>query len=231
MTEIARGAWVGGGYAAVLRGSSGDDLASGSDNLGWACFAWKYALAKNGHRGAMVLDTPVLGDAARTQVKAFQAARGIGSDGVIGPRTGELLLRAYFMEAELNAGLPLGTVWQIGALESNFDVGAVGFVDANDRGPVQTHIYESPRTLTLGQAIRPAWSIPRAASRVARVAKATDLDTGVASWNVGEGGAEWVFDHGKPASGSPDWWHGAEDLSERYWRYLELVRGRACPYA
>jgi len=236
MAIMNRGAWfIGGGtYTPILRGTNGQDLESDSDNLGWACFAWKYALVKNGFRGEMVLDSPVLGDAARTQIKNFQKAHSLAVDGSIGPHTGERLLRIYFQEAEQNAfEMPAGTYWQIGAQESNFDLGAIGWSDTNDRGPVQTHIYvvNGVPNLTLSQAIRPAYSIPRLGAQISRMRENFDLDTAVASWNVGEGGAEWWYKAGKPISGSPSWWDEEKygSLAARCWKYITDVRKHEVP--
>lgn len=232
-----KGAWYlpGGGYKAVLRGELGNDLASDAAMLGWACRSWKYALHKQGYTGSMILDAPYFGDAARHQVVLFQQHEGLGADGIIGPRTGERLLRAYYQQAEHVEGLPPGTVWQIGAQESNHDLGAIGWADSNDRGPVQTHIYvrNGVPNLTLGQCVRPAYAVPRCAAQVRRMADdwGGDIEVGVASWNAGEGGAAWWASEGKPTDGSPSWWDEAKygSLAVRCWKYIEDTGRHSLP--
>lgn len=230
-----KGAWYLHGYKAPLEGTLGNGLASDSDMLGWAVRSWKYALYKNGYRGAMVLDTPVLGDAARHQIIKFQQAHGLGADGIIGPHTGERLLRVYFQEEEHRYHLPVGLCWQIAAQESGFDLGAVGSQDSNDRGVVQLHIYVvgGVPNLTIAQAVRPAYAVARCAAQMARIAAACDgdYDTAVVSWNCGEGGAEWWHAAGKPAEGSPGWWDEAKygSLAARCWRYLHDVHSHTLP--
>jgi len=228
MAITRKGAWFlpGDAYTPVLRGTNGQSVASDSDNLGWACFAWKYALLKNGYRGEMILDSPVLGDAARTQIEKFQGDHNLKFDGSIGPITGERLLRIYFQEAEQRTfELPAGTLWQIGAQESNFDTGAIGFIDPGDRGPVQKHIF--PGGVSLSQAIRPAYSIEILRSQIERVRNLFDLETAVVSWSVGEGGAEWWFKNGKPTSGGQDIF--GFDVGARAWKYLQDVHSHTLP--
>jgi hypothetical protein len=224
VTIAKTGAWWvdGGSYRKGQAGTLGEDVDLQSDTLGWALRSLKYELAHNGFQGEMILDSPLLGDAADHQIRLFQASRALIVDGQAGPRTLAALLAGRCAFAESGARLPAGTIYQIVGHESSFDLGAIGSVDYLDRGCTQKHLFAGG-SVNLSQAIRPALAIPRLASQLARIRDAFDLDTAVASWNVGEGGAEWWFKQGKSASGSPFWWT-AGDLSARIVAYLAAVR-------
>lgn len=231
MSITKKGAWFYGGYKPVMVGTDGQSLDSDTDNLGWACFAWKYELYFNGYQGAMVLDQPTLGDAAGTQIAKFQADNGITVSRTIGSTTGERLCRKRIRDNEKAYSLPAGTAWQLIAQESSFDLGAIGYVDTGDRGLTQRHLDPNSDVL-LSQAIRPAWAVPRLCAHLQRVSGLCDLDTAIVSWNIGEGSAEWWFDHGKPTTGSPSWWSSSwGDMSQRAWAYLTNVQSHNCPYA
>jgi hypothetical protein len=221
-----KGAWYFGGYKIGMAGTLGQDVNMESDTVGWAIRSWKYELLYNGFRGKMVLDLPSFGDAMRTQVRLFQASVEIADDGVIGRTTAKALLAKRTKDAAVAFKAPVATVRGIIDLESAWDCGAIGYVDPLDRGLVQKHLYPGGG-VTLSQAVRPAWSVPYLSAHLARVAKEMDDEAAVASWNIGEGGAEWWFEQGKPNSGSPSWWGGGTDMSERAWEYIDLVRARA----
>lgn len=217
------GAWFLGGYRHGMMGTLGESLSlAAQDNLGWALRSWKYELAYNGYRDRMILDNPVLGDAAVRQVVEFQRSHGLAADGVIGPRTGRELLQRRIATASASYGVSSRDVDGIVRHESGYDLGAIGYVDHDDRGATQKHIYAGG-SVNLSQAIRPALAIPRLASQLQRVAREWDEDTAVASWNVGEGGAEWWYTAGKPDSGSPPWWTSG-DLAARATAYVAAVR-------
>jgi hypothetical protein len=220
---VNTGAWFLGGYRKGLAGTLGEslDLAT-TDNLGWALRSWKYELAYNGFRGQMVLDLPALGGDADHQIRAFQDYAGLTADGIIGPKTGSALLQKRIRATSYVYGIPFFLLNGIIRYESSYDLGAIGSVDNADRGPTQQHIYPSG-AVNLSQAIRPAWAFPHLGSTLLRIRGLTDLDSAVVSWNVGEGGAEWWFQHDKPTSGSPSWWT-AGDLSARATAYLDAVR-------
>lgn len=224
MTITKRGAWWvdGGSYRKGLEGTLGEDVDVQSDTLGWALRSLKYELAYNGFAGGMILDSPLLGDAADKSIRAFQTARQLVVDGKAGQRTLARLLEKRCKAAEGKYLLEPDICLRIVGHESSFDIGAIGSVDYLDRGCTQKHIFAGG-SVNLSQATRPALAIPRLAAQLARLRDLFDLDTAVASWNVGEGGAEWWHDAGKPAHGSPSWWT-AGDLSARIVAYLEAVR-------
>jgi hypothetical protein len=224
-----KGAWFLPGFyrtAPALVGTNGESLESDSDNLGWACFSWKYELVYNGFRGKMLLDTMTLGDAAGTQIAAFQASKGLKADRAIGPRTGKALLEKRIRDNEAAYKLTSGDLFRVVAQESGFDLGAIGWVDQLDRGCTQKHIYAGG-SVTLSQAIRPAFAMPRLASQLQRVGEALDREAALASWNCGEGGAEWWFRNGKPSTGGPTWFPG---LGERATAYLAALASHTPPY-
>lgn len=224
MTLSKKGAWFV-FYRLGMTGTKGLALDSDSDNLGWAIHAWKHALAYAGFGGTMNLNSPTIGKQADTQIRAFQKAKGLGSDGVIGPHTGRALVMPY-VEAQAQAhSLPLWMPRGVVGHESGFDVGAIGYADQGDRGSTQRHL-GSGINISLSQAIRPAWAIPSLASRLANMKSLMDEDGAVASWNCGEAGAEWWFDSGKPDSGSPPWWDEAKygSLGKRATDYVAAVR-------
>lgn len=217
------GAWFLGGYRHGMMGTLGQSLAlDAHDNLGWTLRSWKYELDYNGFRGRMILDNPVLGDAAVRQVVEFQRSRGLADDGVIGPHTGRELLKKRIADWAYGYRVPQIDLDGIVRHESGYDLGAIGYVDHDDRGVTQKHIYAGG-SVNLSQAIRPALALPRLAAQLQRVALEWDEDTAVASWNVGEGGAEWWYSEGKPATGSPSWWTSG-DLAARATAYVAAVR-------
>lgn len=221
MTETT-GAWFLGGYRKGMTGTLGQSLALGAtDNLGWALRALKYELAFNGLTG-MVLDSPTLGAAADVQIRLFQASKQLLQDGVVGPRTARELLRARIIAASSDYRVPFVSVDGIVRHESSYDLGAIGYVDNDDRGLTQKHIY-AYGSVNISQAIRPALALPRLASQLRRCTLLWDADAAIASWNIGEGGAEWWFSEGKPTSGSPSWWT-ASDLAARATKYVLDVR-------
>lgn len=228
---MIKGAWTQGGYKHGDAGTLGEDLLSDADNRGWAIRSWKYELAYNGFRGKMILDAPSFGDAMETEVKLFQTFSKLTADGVIGPITGkELLLARIWHVSTLFAGKDVpfhDALHGIVAHESGYDVGAVGWIDPGDRGPTQYHVVTASGAVNLSQAIRPALAIPRLASQLDRLRRVWDIDTAIVSWNVGEGGAEWWFENGKPATGSPSWWTNPQPLGQRATEYLAAVLAAA----
>jgi soluble lytic murein transglycosylase-like protein len=224
MSISERGAWWvdGGSYRKGQEGSLGEDVDVQADTLGWTLRSIKYELAFNGFQGGMILDSPLIGDAADKSIKAFQTARKLVVDGKAGQRTLAKLLEKRCNAAEAKYVLEPDICLKMVGHESSFDPGAIGYADYLDRGCTQKHLYPGG-SVNLSQAIRPAVAIPRLAAQLARVRDLFDLDTAVASWNVGEGGAAWWFEAGKPGHGSPSWWT-AGDLSARIVAYLEAVR-------
>lgn len=224
-----KGAWFLGGYTGnpPMRGTNGTSLNVASDNLGWALVGWKHELAYNGFIGGAVLDTPVLGDAAYKQIMAFQKANGIVADGDIGPRTGKALLRKRIFAAQAKEVIPDNLLCKLVAQESGFDIGAIGYVDTRDRGPVQMHLgYVG--SVSLDKAIRPEISIPFCAATLrSRADYYKDWDVAVASWNVGFAGGDYWKKSGKLASGGrPDL--GLDNLYERATAYVTAVKTRTC---
>lgn len=219
------GAWFLGGYRKGMAGTLGESLdLHALDNLGWTLRSWKYELLYNGFRGSMVLDSPVFGEAADLMIRAFQAHEGLLQvDGVIGPATGRALLWRRMNDTSHDFGVPLGDIVGIVGHESSFDIGAIGERDNSDRGPTQSHCY--PSGPSLSQGIRPALALRRLASHLTQMRIAYDDDTAVVSWNVGDGGAGWWHDQGKPSAGSPSWWP-YEDLGARCTSYLAAVRAQ-----
>lgn len=210
-------------YRKGLAGTLGESLdLADRDNLGWALRSWKYELDYNGYRGAMVLDTAALGDAASAEIRAFQDEHGLAADGIIGPATGRQLLGKRIRGVASGYGVAYAALDGIVAHESGYDLGAIGSVDHGDRGLTQQHIYPTG-SITLSQAIRPASALPRLAAQLKRLAWEWDEDAAIASWNIGEGGAEWWWKQGKPASGSPSWWTFG-DLAARATAYVAAVR-------
>lgn len=219
----AFGAWFFGGYRRGMAGTLGESLdLAALDNLGWTLRSWKYELAYNGYHGAMILDTPATGEAFATEVRAFQHDSGIGVDGVIGPVTGAKLLHKRIGRVAAQYAVPPEDVYGIVRHESAYDLGAIGYADHDDRGATQKHIFASG-SVNLSQAIRPALAIPRLAAQLQRLGKEWDSEAAVVSWNIGEGGAEWWFEAGKPTTGSPSWWTSG-DLAARATAYLAAVR-------
>lgn len=218
------GAWFLGGYRKGMAGTLGESLDLAMlDNVGWALRSWKYELLYNGFRGEIVLDSPVLGDAADRQIRAFQAHAGLREDGVIGPATGRALLTRRGIDTARDFGASSGDVLGILAHESSFDIGAIGVEDNGDRGVTQAHCF--PEGPSLSQAIRPAPALRRLASHLTEMRLEYDADTAVVSWNVGSGAAGWWHDQGKPTSGSPSWWPYS-DLGARCTAYLTAVRSQ-----
>ncbi len=187
----------------------------------WALRSWKYELSYNRFKGGMILDSFVLGDAFDRSLRGFQDFAGGGSfvDGKLGPGTARRLLASIIGTAELTEYLEPHLLYRLVSLESGFDLGAEGYVDPRDTGPVQANLALSG--LNVNQAIRPHFVLPWAARHL-RSARDTfqDREAAIASWNCGLGGARWWVDNGKPTSGGPTWF---PNLAERATRYVQLI--------
>lgn len=224
LSAAPTGAWSRGGYQQGMVGTLGQSLDLASlDTLGWALRSLKYELVYNGFRGEMTLDTPVLGAAYDLEIRSFQRAKGLVVDGKAGPKTCSALLQRRLLAVASARRIRVDDLEGIVRQESGYDLAAIGYTDHDDRGLTQKHIYPDGSVI-LSQAIRPATALPRLADQLKRCGELWDAGAAVASWNIGEGGAEWWFEHGKPTTGSPSWWRGDQDMSERATEYVRAVR-------
>lgn len=171
--------------------------------LGYAIVAVKKELAYNGFGHGMILDTPVIGDAADKAIRAFQNAHDLVADGIVGPFTAEALFRKRSALLESAKSIPAGYLCRLKTQESGNDPAAVGDVDPDDHGLIQINLRIHP-DVTLAQATDPSYCLPWGAQDLAAAfASFHDWPTALASYNVGLGGARRWLSAGKPATGGP----------------------------
>ena len=181
---------------------------------GFGIVALKRELAYNGF-GRGLIYTPRFGSTMRLRVMEFQRARGLTADGVVGPRTAQVLFRRRALA--VGAQYRLGDVpCKVKTLESANDPGATGYVDPNDTGLMMISLRWHPE-ISRAQAFDPRFSVPWGADYLADALAhfGGDIELAIAAYNRGYGGAaEWQR-LGKPRD------HPAA-------RYVELVLSRTC---
>jgi putative peptidoglycan binding protein/transglycosylase-like protein with SLT domain len=168
--------------------------------------AFKHALIDNGYGVGINLAVTTFGESMRKQTVAFQKAKGIGADGVIGPTTARYLFRLYSYQAE-NSGtvlIPDHLLQRLGAQESGHDPVAQGYFDFHDEGWAQINLISHPQ-VTQSQAWKPSFAIQWAGNYIKSfyVNTNADWDGAIASYNIGVYYANKWVEAGKPTNGGP----------------------------
>lgn len=190
--------------------------------VGYACTAIKRELRFNSFGDGLNLSKPSLGDAFDARCRDFQKHEGIGVDGVVGPETMKALLRLRVGMLTATYQLPGAVMGQIAYQESSLDPGAVGSNPA-DKGLVQINRDAHPE-ISDQQAFSPAFAFEYLARTLRMVRATTDIDTAIAAWHVGVGGAQAWYNASKPDTGGPSW---SPSLYAEATKYVAAVRGRS----
>lgn len=105
------------------------------------------------------------GPKTRDSVKAFQASRKLGIDGIVGPLTGKALWQRRIAEQEVTKGLRSGDLCGLVSWESLNDPGATGWKNPRDCGLAQINL-DIHTSVSQVEAFDPAFSIPWAADNI-----------------------------------------------------------------
>lgn len=137
----------------------------------------------------------IFGPETRKAVVAFQKAKLILADGVVGPITAKKLFRRRIKSVELKYEIPNEYLCGLIKNESNFDPGATGYVDPRDRGLLQINSKWHPG-IDDHEAFDPSFSIPWGGQYLAGAFNHfLRWDAAIASYNAGYGGAStWIAD-------------------------------------
>lgn len=192
-------------------------------SLGYAIPAMKRELAYNGFLGSMDVKTRLFGPNADQETRLFQAAHGLVVDGIIGPATALVLLRARATAA--GSGMPDHQLARQKTWESANDPNAIG-PDGHDHGLLQIRLTSHP-DVSLAEAVDPAFALSWAASREREnYSTLHDWDGVLCAWNAGYSLAQKWVAAGKPASGGPVNGNGT-DLYAACTSYVHHVRASA----
>jgi soluble lytic murein transglycosylase-like protein len=127
-------------------------------------------------------------------------------DGMLGPKTAAALFMDIVKKEAGNAGVDWSVVAGLIKQESQFDPGAVGFIDTHDFGLGQINHTSHPE-LTIEQCFDHVFAIDYMVDRFksALVYFSGNLRDAVASYNLGYGGTkEWIR-NGRPDVWTPSW--------------------------
>lgn len=196
--------------------------------------AYQTALGKR--LGSAIIVDGVFGPGTKAAVVEFQNRVKITADGVIGPTTSKMLIcpdlqDVYRAKIALYPSLRMitpqiicGTMKQ----ESNFDVGAVGIPDSNDKGPGQISLVNHPE-YTEEQAFQPPTAFEfmfnyyKTSINDSRINTVDDM---IASYNLGVGGAARWISQGRPV----DYYPVGYTTPRHPWSYINNIKaGCALP--
>jgi hypothetical protein len=110
-----------------------------ADATGWyesvhfGVLAMQRRLLAEGYGGPNLV-TGEFGWATRRAARAYQAAKGIAGDGVVGPKTMESLVRSVIARVATLDGVDPQWIYGLAKQESGFDPGAQGWDTPYDRG-------------------------------------------------------------------------------------------------
>jgi peptidoglycan hydrolase-like protein with peptidoglycan-binding domain len=156
--------------------------------------------------GANLAVDGMLGPKTDAVIKQLQVKLGVIADGMIGPKTAAALFMDIVKKEAGNAGVDWSVVAGLIKQESQFDPGAVGFIDTHDFGLGQINHTSHPE-LTIEQCFDHVFAIDYMVDRFksALVYFSGNLRDAVASYNLGYGGTkEWIR-NGRPDVWTPSW--------------------------
>jgi peptidoglycan hydrolase-like protein with peptidoglycan-binding domain len=190
-----------------------------------AIHAFKQALIDNGFGQGIDLNVQAFGTDTDRNTRAFQAARGLQVDGVIGMITARYLFHHYTYASEAKYSIPNKLVTRLGNQESANDPTAQGYFDPGDEGWGQIHLAAHPG-ITQQQAWTPSFAIEFTAQGLQGfyASQIADWDGAVASWNCGQYYAKQWVQAGKPAYGGPIL--AGQDMWTRATHYVTGVKSQ-----
>jgi peptidoglycan hydrolase-like protein with peptidoglycan-binding domain len=148
----------------------------------------------------------MLGPKTDAVIKQLQTKLGVLADGMIGPNTSS----ALFLDVVKAEAKKYGVDWSIVAglikQESQFDPGAVGYIDTHDMGLGQINLTSHP-DVSVEQAFDTVFAVDYMADRfrAALLYFNGNVRDAVASYNLGYGGTkEWIR-KGRPDIWTPSW--------------------------
>lgn len=206
------------------------------DRRGYAIVGYKRELAYNGY-GAGLIYTPSFGLTMHNRTIEFQAAEGLETDGVIGPRTARALFKRRCARLHSQYEIPDQLLMKKTQGESNWDIAAYnhnkradGTVISTDHGLNQMNDVSN----RLGQegyplvkdAYMPAFSLNWAANKMKNDYQysGNDWDGALATYNVGLYYAKKWVAAGKPPSGL--YTSSQKDYAIMCTRYVGYVRSQ-----
>lgn len=225
-----RGAWPGNGAGGTLsydgdsagpyyRLAVGDRPQVGSKRtnaneraVAGAVKAYQQAIRRR--TGITLADDGVFGPVTERAVKQFQELAGTKADGVVGPNTSKLLLfpdlrrkvnRLRKARPKTDELITPVLVCGVISHESNWDAGAVGYLDERDVGLAQINAEAHPEW-TEEERLNPMLSFEFVYRylHAALIELDLDLDLAIASYNLGLGGARTWDRKGRPNPYTPD---------------------------
>lgn len=162
----------------------------------------------------------ILGPKTEQAIRDYQKLYRLVVDGVIGPQTCRSLFAPLVTSAALQTDITHARSVAMAArgtitMESQWDPGAVGFIDSQDLGIGQINGPAHP-SLSVDSRLNPAFAIPWIVGFIDGNFKALlyDLDASIAAYNLGRGGAtQWI------AAGRPEIFHGTD-----VWKYVAKIK-------
>lgn len=190
--------------------------------VAFGLYAFKKELIFNGLAVGLDARLPTFCVSTSRYVIEFQKANDLEPDGLIGPKTAQILFSMRTRHLEHRFGIYDGLLSKLKTARSGNDPVAEG--PAGEEGIMGLNVPFEPET-RLEDAWDPAWALEVGASRLlAAIRFCEDEAGGIASWEIGRWYArEWVK-AGKPPSGGPE--IGKQDAYLRAFSYVQLVNDR-----
>lgn len=148
-------------------------------------------------RGYLVADPAKLdggfGPKTTAAVKAFQHDAVLLTDGSVGPKTARRLWLPEFIWWQAALRIPSNFLWGLAGLESGFDPGAEGTVDADDRGLFEINRRYHPEVSDAVAFGDVGWCVAWAGNAMrAAYDSLHSWDAAIAYWNNPAAARQWV---------------------------------------